>query len=217
MRTASLIASLAAVAALAGCVGVRGSGVKAEETRTVGPFKALTLDGGYQVKLEAGPGVEGDVQLALTGDDNLLPLLKTTVGAEVLTCGSDELMWTNLPLTLEARTGPLEALTVNGSAEGEVVGLSGEKVRLEINGSGQLALSGKVGELVIDISGSGTIDARKLEAESVTVDVAGSGEAKVCASKTLTVDISGSGEVEYYCNPSTVNQDIAGSGKVTKQ
>lgn len=217
MRIGVLSLGLVLSLSLTGCVGVRGSGNKAEEARKVAPFSSVKLNGGYQVDLQVANTQPADVSLLLSGDNNLLPLVKTVVSGGLLTLDSEENLWTNLPMTLQATTGPLQSITVNGSAQGRVSGLTGDKLTLEVNGSGELTLAGQVKELVLDVAGSGTIDARELQAETVTIDVAGSGEAKVCASKSLKVDVSGSGQVEYYCNPSEVIQDIAGSGEVVKK
>ena len=209
--------ALGASLALSSCVAVRGSGKKAEETRTVPSFSAISLSGGYEIDVESSPGQTGEVSLRMSGDDNLLPLVQTNVAAGKLSVDSKEPLWPDLPITLAAKTGPITSLEVSGSGEGRVVGLSGDKVVIDISGSGKLELKGKVKELLLDVAGSGDIDAVGVEAEVVTIDIAGSGEAKVCASAKLAVDISGSGKVEYHCDPKEVVQDIAGSGELVKR
>lgn len=66
----------------------------------------------------------------------------------------------------------------------------------------------------MSIAGSGSVLADRIEAETVKVRIAGSGDAKVHATKSLDVSIAGSGDVSYKGNPTKITQDIAGSGKV---
>jgi len=199
------------------CIGIRGSGIRAEDTRLVPPFSAIEINGGYHLEIEVVPGLEGEVSLHLSGDDNLLPLVKTECIGGNLEIGSDEALSSNLPLTVTARTGELKSIEINGSAEGRIVGLSGDKVTLGINGSGELVLTGKVRELELEVAGSGEITANEVQAETVSIDVAGSGEVKVCATGKLKVDIAGSGRVEYYCNPAELEKSIAGSGELIRK
>ena len=213
MRTAMVMGMLT----LASCASVRGSGTKAEETRHVPAFSGLTVNGGYQLRIDVVADQVGEVALHLAGDDNILPLVRTTSSGGMLVIESDENLWAQLPITVTDTTAALTAVEINGSAEGRIQGLHGERVTLEINGSGELVLTGKVGELLLDVAGSGKIDARAVEARAVTIDIAGSGEVKTCAREKLKVDIAGSGKVEYYCDPAEVIQDIAGSGELLKK
>ena len=66
------------------------------------------------------------------------------------------------------------------------------------------------------ISGSGNVHTRALEADDVTLNVAGSGDADVTARKTLTVSIAGVGNVKYV-GDAAVKSSIAGRGSVSKQ
>lgn len=217
MIRASLVALSLAALLLVSCSGVRGNGKKAEEQRKVAPFSALEVNGQFRVALQVSPQHTGEVTLNLSGDENLLPLWKTSVQGGLLTLGSNKQLWTDVPLTLEAMTPLLNEVTFQGSSEGHIKGISGEKFTLESNGSADLKLEGSVKELRVEISGSGRVDARELKAESVVLEVSGSGDAQVFASRRLEVDISGSGKVEYYGGAPEVVQNISGSGEIVKK
>jgi hypothetical protein len=68
----------------------------------------------------------------------------------------------------------------------------------------------------VSIQGSGGVAARDLQADDVSVSIAGSGDAHVHARKTLAVSIAGSGDVDYAGDP-VVRTSVAGSGSVTKR
>jgi len=85
-----------------------------------------------------------------------------------------------------------------------------------INGSGDVLIAGKAGSFQLEIHGSGDVKAQDLVCESVTVDIAGSGDAQVNATESLVVKIAGSGDVQYKGNPKKLSQKVAGSGELRK-
>jgi hypothetical protein len=85
-----------------------------------------------------------------------------------------------------------------------------------INGSGDVLIAGKAGSFQLEINGSGDVQAQDLVCESVTVEIAGSGDAKVNATESLVVKIAGSGDVQYKGNPKKLSQKVAGSGELRK-
>ncbi len=206
-----------ALMSLSACSGVQGNGKKGEEKRKVETFSELEVNGGFHVALQLDGPSEGEVTLNLSGDENLLPLWKTTVSQGRLRFHAEKQLWTDLPLTVEARMPPLKNVLFQGSAEGTLKGISGDKFVIETSGSSDLALEGTIKELEIHVSGSGQINAYGLKAEKVLVKISGSGAAQVQAAAKLQVDISGSGKVEYWGSPAEVVQNISGSGELVKK
>lgn len=218
MNKLLIIAAVCAAAVLASsCVAVRGSGTKAEDSRQVPAFSSISFNGSYSAELAVGGEATETVTVLLTGDDNIVPLIDTVVEGGVLTIDSEKNLWTDLPLTVKATPFELDGITINGSADVNATGIHGPKINVEVNGSGDVTLSGQAEAVKLEVNGSGDVQARDLKATSVTIEIAGSGDVEVCASKSLSVDIAGSGAVTYYCNPSVVNQDIAGSGELIKK
>ena len=74
-------------------------------------------------------------------------------------------------------------------------------------------MSGAVDELTASISGIGIIEAARLAADDVTVELSGAGTATVWAVDTLDVILSGAGDVAYWDDPQ-VERTITGSGSV---
>lgn len=104
---------------------------------------------------------------------------------------------------------------INGSGDLKALVMA-ENCTGIINGSGDVSISGKAGTFHLEIHGSGDVKAQDLVCESVTVDIAGSGDAQVHATKSLVVKIAGSGDVQYKGNPKKLSQKIAGSGELRK-
>ncbi len=213
VRIAMMLVALAALS----CSGVRGSGTRAEETRQVPQFTAVAAHGGLRLLVEETPDATGDVELHVTGDNNLLPLMKSVVTGDELEIGADETLEPELPLEVTARVAALKSIELDGSIDARIQGLRGEMVKLALSGSGKAVLEGKVKNLELEVSGSGKVSAQKVEAETVTVKVAGSGEVALCATGKLKADIAGSGTIAYYCNPAEVVENVAGSGELVKK
>lgn len=207
---------LVMVVVLAGCVGERGSGVKKEETREVPAFTSIRLEGAFELKLTVEKGASSPVTLHLSGDDNLLPLVLTEVEGDTLRVHSDKTLSPDLPLIITATVADIKALSVNGACEGTISGVDNESLTAEVNGAGELTISGRTGTFTAAINGAADLKAKELTAETVKAEINGAGEASVCATKSLVVEVNGAGDVKYYCNPADVKQEVNGAGDVQK-
>ncbi|CAN5859868.1 head GIN domain-containing protein [soil metagenome] len=215
-----------------------GSGHLATETRPIGPFQAVLLRNPVKVVLRQG----SRVAVAVSADDNLLPLIETRVidhaGVPTLeiTTRPDASFRTRNDLVLTVDAVTLHAISVSGSGElicdaleanelslhlsgtGDIDlhKLSAESLFIRVSGSGDVRVAGRATKAGISIAGSGDVDTSKLDADEVRVSIAGSGDAKVVAHQTLAVTIAGSGDVAY-AGEAAVKTSIVGSGSVRKR
>jgi hypothetical protein len=218
---------------------VTGSGKAATETREAGGFATITLRGG--IDLVVRQGAREAVQVS--ADDNLLPLLQTTVegsgdprtlviqwqrGENIRTRTRTVVTVHVVKLTALASSGsgdivvealktPALSLSISGSSDAKVSGLDTEQLRVAITGSGDVQASGRAARFNLSIAGSGDVRARDLVADDVGISIAGSGDAGVQANKTLSVSIAGSGDVEYSGAATITHSRIAGSGSMRQR
>jgi Putative auto-transporter adhesin, head GIN domain len=216
-----------------------GSGKAAAETRDANGFVAISLRG--DMDLVVRQGAREAVQV--TADDDLLPLLQTTVegtgdkralviqwprGQNIRSRAKTVVTVDVVRLTALASSGsgdivvetlktPQLTLSITGSSNTRLSGLDTDELRVAIAGSGDVQASGKAVKLNLSIAGSGDVRARDLAADDVTVSVAGSGDASVRANKTLAVSIAGSGDVEYAGAATVTHSRIAGSGSMRRR
>jgi hypothetical protein len=87
---------------------------------------------------------------------------------------------------------------------------------VSIGGSGSFAATGRSPKLTASVGGSGGILTEQLDADDVSVSVAGSGGAVVKANRTLDASVAGSGDV-VYSGDAVAKTSKAGSGTVTKR
>ena len=202
-----------------------------DEMREVSSFQGVALHGSFRTELS-----EGEFEVRLRGDDNILPLITTKVIDGVLEVRSEQSFSSKDGVTLFVSLPVLSSLEVGGS--GSVIGqtaFTSESLSLSSAGSGEMTLSGDFSWLSVQSSGSGSIrlsgsteeqdislagsadyQAGELECTGKTVvNLSGSGNCEVDVAGDLDVRLAGSGNVRYKGEPSSVNSSVSGSGSVS--
>lgn len=228
----SLVVSAVCVSSLA-LAGTRGDGVIRTDTRKLEPFHSVSIGGGARLTVK-----KGEPQVTLTGDQNVLPLVATTVSNGRLSVTfkesnvrpSKELeVVVSLPSldALEASGGvvaTLEAaavdsasvkLELSGGVELQAADLSTASVVVDASGGVRAKVSGKAKSLKLDLSGGVEFDAAKLEAASAVVDASGGCTVKVRATESLTASASGGVDLRVAGNPPKRNVHTSGGADVS--
>ena len=215
MRLRVALALLTVALLLAACSVTRGSGQLASESRPVTGFTKVELSGTGELTIEK----TGTESLAISAEDNLLPLLTSEVSGDTLVLGTkrNTEIVTTKPINYALTVKDLTGLTLSGSGNIRVSNLSTPELTTKISGSGTITPSGTADDQDLDISGSGRYQADQLASKTVNAGISGSGTASVLVSDALDVRISGSGTLTYTGDPTRVTQDVSGSGKLIKQ
>ncbi len=222
--------------ALGGCdtSTAYGDGTIKAETRNVSGFSKVSLSGTGNLVIQQAPAES----LTVTAEDNILPLIKTTVEGNTLVIKYQDNVSVQptkpiiFALTVKTLTGVSVSgegtVTLNGintpsldihmSGAGNVTahGISTTSLDVNISGAANVAIDGHTVRQTITISGAGKYQADQFISNDATIDISGAGSGTVNAQDTLDVTISGEGSVKYIGNP-TVTQHISGAGSVTKQ
>ena len=191
--------------------GVRGSGVRAEEDRQVGAFRAVDLESSGNVRVEIGEAHS----VHLSGDDNLLSKVTTRVQNGVLTIDIVGSCSFRCGLEISITTPTLDRFTIGGSGDVQIHGLAADHVELAIDGSGSIQAQGSVERLIGSIEGSGDLELDELAAQTADLSIEGSGSMVVQVAKELDYSIEGSGSIQYSGSPD-LDGDIEGSGDIGK-
>ena len=218
-RTSALFISLVAITVLSsatdgaawGAEPVAGSGVAKTEPRDVGEFDKIHLNGSPNVNIVIGP----ERSISITTDDNLLPVIETSVEDGTLVIGGGEPFRTRLGVTVQITVPALTHVAVHGAGDVKDKGLDAQTFKAEIQGSGDISVAGRAEELDVEIQGSGDVKLDELQAKRAAVEVQGSGDSTINVSDELTVHIAGSGDVKYIGSPK-VTQTGDASGNVKK-
>jgi hypothetical protein len=212
---------------------IDGSGQIATEERAVPSFQSVSLNAPAVVTVTQG----SPAGIQITTDDNILPLISTTVRNGVLSIGySRPCIRPTSAVRVHVTSPDLNGLSILGAgditSDGMIRGttltssitgtghmnLDADVTLLKssITGTGSIVLTGTTDDLALSIPGAGTIDASGLQADRVTVEILGSGDALVDVTQSLRVKITGSGSVVYSGNPSSIEQSVTGSGTIRK-
>ena len=214
---------------------VRGSGVLATESREVGNFDSVQLDGSGKLVITQGD----TTSLTVEAEDNLISSLTSTVVGDTLKLGYQDKFWqkTLLPTQtiLYSLTVPnLEAvtlngannlvidslatdslvLTLNGAAQVEIPNLAADTLDVQLNGAGTVKIGGGVTTQNLGIDGAGTIQNGNLQSANTTIKANGLGIATVWATDSLNVTFNGGGTLNYYGEPAII-QNINGAADIT--
>ena len=194
----------------AGCTV--GSGDLITEARNVNGFNEIVLMTSGDVVVE----VTGTESLEIEADDNVMSLLTSEVVNGRLELGSSGSFSTTRGITYTITASDLVGVTISGSGNIDVSGISTDSFQATVTGSGNIEPSGISTNLDVTIGGSGNFNGDDLESAIGDVTVSGSGGAVVNVTEDLGVRISGSGDVRYIGDPK-LDQDISGSGSVSQR
>lgn len=224
------IASILSSCKFVGNCQIKGKGPIVEKKINVTNFHSLKSNGDFNIVLKQGEGFE----VIVKSHENVIELLDTQIVEGVWNIKLNENVYFDGDITIFITMPTLKMLKINGSgdvtastfnniADLELVingsgnikfdSLIAQSLSSEINGSGDIQISGNVPIQTISIAGSGDYNSEKCDSKDVSVKIAGSGDVKVTATDNLNVKIAGSGDVYYKGKPQT-NFKVSGSGEV---
>lgn len=187
----------------------KGSGIHGLAKRPAESFNRIKVIGAMAVHYQRAD----DVNVTVSGDQNLLPLIATEVRQGQLTITATGSYQPLLPLVVTVSSPHLSQLNQEGSGEVLLERLSENALQLHTNGSGNVQITGHATQFKVNLQGSGNINAQGLLAEHADVALLGSGGINLNVSQKLNVNLIGSGDINYLGHP-TIQQHIVGSGKV---
>ena len=189
---------------------ITGSGISMMETRLDSNYTALDITIAFdQIIVHCGLGYT----LSIEGDDNIVPLIITKVKNDVLYISAEQEFETNAKSVLSINVQNLDTLSFKGVGEITVDKIDNKVFYCDFTGVGSCTLSGKVNNLLLEMNGVGSIDAKELIANIVDVNVNGIGSAEVYAIDSLYAAVNGIGSLTYYGNPKKqlLNNSFLGS------
>jgi hypothetical protein len=159
----------------------------------------------------------GTESLSVTAEDNILPLITTTVSGQTLRIGgpSGVIVRPTRGVTYALTVKDLKDLTLSGAGNITVNGIQTDTLRVVLSGAGKLTISGTAPRQEVTLSGAGAYEADNLASNTASVTVSGTGSARVKVRDTLDATVSGVGSIVYLGDPA-VTQHVTGAGSVTK-
>lgn len=174
---------------------------------TVPVIEGISVAGSGDIIVE-GPIRGDDMELAVSGSGNMELEVHLTGDLDANVSGSGT-------MKVKAKCRKVES-DVSGSGRVSFTGEISRDAEFGISGSGRIEATGSAERMHATISGSGKVLAVGLKVQMASVRISGSGDVEIEVGKELEANISGSGSVSYKGNPSKVNSNSSGSGRVRK-
>jgi len=196
---------------ITGCspAGIKGDGVVMTTNRPIADFSTLKADGAYQIKWSSDKPA-----ITISADQNLLPLITTTVTGDMLHIDRKENLRPTKRIIINVSSASLKEVQLNGAVSLTASNVSGSNLKLESNGASSINVEGSVANLEANFSGAGSLDAKALQTQTAKVSLTGACSADVTVTQSLDASISGAGSITYGGNPTTVEKHVSGVGKI---
>lgn len=149
----------------------------------------------------------------VSGDSTLLSHLRIESGRLGLDCAPG---WSASRLDIKLSGPAIARWDLLGNSNLTLSEINQPELRVKIKGSGNSSATGIADTVNLSISGSGQALFEGLTAQSVTVQIRGSGDAKLTAKADADVSISGSGNVALSGHPAMRRAEIKGSGRIVQ-
>jgi hypothetical protein len=192
---------------------VNGSGQIEEESRAVSNFHKVSLTGSGILRITQGE----KESLAIKCDKNILEYIRTEVKNGVLEIGpKDVSLRPSRPIKYTISLKHLNSLKILGSASVEIDDLKTDSFKAIVSKSESFNIKKiEAQSLTFEIGGSGTVSVGSGMAESQKISIQGSAKfsAPELKSGDIEIDITGSGNAKIWVT-NELEAKIAGSGQI---
>ena len=206
-----MIFLIAVVAVIAGCSrpGIKGDGVIKSTNRPISDFSELAAAGAYKITWSSG-----QPKLTISTDQNLLPLIKTSVSGNTLRIDCEGTLAPTKRITINVSSASLSDVQLAGAIHLTASKLSGPDLKVESAGASSITADGSVTNLKANFAGASKLNAKSLQTQTATVSLVGASHADVNVTETLKASIAGAGALTYSGDPKSVEKNISGAGSI---
>lgn len=178
------------------------------QTRSVAEFDRIVVEGAMDIYVDVGE----PQAVKVSTERGYLDRVTTRVDGSTLYLSQEGRRWRDADVEVEISVRNLEAFRIEGAADVIIQGIDSPTFLLEIDGAGDVTLSGKCGEAEYEINGAGDLDAEDLQCNTVEVTINGAGDADVYASESVRATLNGVGDITVCGDPDRVRPSINGLG-----
>jgi hypothetical protein len=182
------------------------------ETRKIDAMATvIDLNGPIDLNLTQGPSAS----LKVRGEQRSLANIETIQDGRDLHIGTKGMLLNpRHRLQVDLVLPSLEELAVHSSGDTKVSGFNGEKMELQLHGSGNVNFNGRYRHLSAAAYGSGHMTLNTGSSEHVELQMVGSGQITSSGScKKLDAELSGSGDLDArHLSADSVTANLVGAG-----
>jgi len=194
-----------------GNVQVKNGKVKASNNVVVGDgqytTKSFNLSKVNSIEHEISGNLEiyysDNCSVEISADNNILGLFNVSAPGGKLNIKSTKSYVSNFQVSIRIYTNTLSSIALESSGNINAYDINSKKLKIVLNGSGNIYCSGKVTDLNILLEGSGNISCKDLIADKAEITHQGSGNINVYSHSYLKINHHGSGDIYFWGNPKT--------------
>jgi hypothetical protein len=195
----------------AGTSNPEGRMIASETRKLDGVIGAVELSGPIDMTLRQG----AVASLVVRGEKRLLGNIATAREGDTLHIATKGMLLHHRhPLQVVLVLPSIERVLVNGSGDSTVNGFSGDKVEVQLRGSGNVKFNGRYKDVTAGVHGSGDMELNGGNSDKVAVELVGSGQMTVVgAAREFKAEQTGSGDMNarhLTCEETRV--ELHGSG-----
>ncbi|RYZ96563.1 MAG: DUF2807 domain-containing protein [Sphingobacteriaceae bacterium] len=186
------------------------------QSRQVAGFNSIASAGSFNVHVK----IDGTESLKITGDEEVINDIETTVSDGKLKIGSkNKNSWTKLfnnkRVDIYITAKSLSGLSSSGSGNIKLDGNLTGNAEIWASGSGSITAAVNANELQIALSGSGNVTS-SISTKELTASVSGSGGMSLSGNVTnANIKVSGSGNLRAKdLKADVVSASVSGSGNI---
>ena len=191
----------------------KGNGVEKTVKRALPAINILEISGPLTVNIKSD---QLEQHVRITGDENILDLIKTVPHGNKLLVFPEKQICTDLELTIDITVSNLVALVTTNAGDLKVTGVNTQRFSLVSTDSGDISLTGQTYLLSAEVSGINDLNAGELKTWETNLHLSGNGMANITVSEKLTVNIVGLADVYYSGDPKEIIKDFIGAGTLNK-
>jgi hypothetical protein len=191
---------------------VEGSGRIVRRPRAAAAFDSVEVNGPAHLEVAVGGRPSIEVQI----DDNLVGNIVTETRGGALSIRTTGSFRTRTAPVVRVTAPTLARLQSIGSGNVRITGQRGDRLELDMKGSGNLIVDGQSRAVIASLYGSGNADLTRLAAADLSVNLYGSGNARVHAERDLSAAVYGSGSIGFSGQPARLRQSVHGTGRITR-
>ena len=185
---------------------VDGSGAWVSRSFAWSPGDSLRVSAPAEVEYVQGP----QVSLTISGAGRALDYLVVS-GSDIR---YDRWVRNAGKLKIVLTAPDVSRFQINGSVKLTIRDYRQDRMKIRILGKGEVVATGEAPRVEVSVAGTGDVDLGLVKAQTVKVDIAGSGRALIAPTSVAEVNIAGSGTVTLLTNPPTLKTRMAGSGRI---
>ena len=190
-----------------------GSGNIVSQKREVSNFKSVDVSSAFVVEIVAGKDFSVEVQ----ADDNLLPLIETSVSGGTLHIGTEKSVSTKNDMIVRITAPEIEKIEASGACKVNASGITNKSLTIDTSGASKISVTGETSELSVEVSGASNIDTDQLKTVNANIEASGASKVYVNVSGDLHAQASGASRIVYSGEPRSLDVDKSGGGSVTRK